>query len=230
MRILAIDTSTQLGSIALATDEELLAECAVKVSRGHAAFLLPTLRHLLGTIGWDISDIEWVACATGPGSFAALRVGISTVKGIAFATGAGMIGVNTLESMALPFSHAKLNICPVIDAKKEQVYAALFSGDGHGRLQRISEDLLIQPEKLTEILSEKTLILGDGAIRYRSRLAESLGGRALFLPESICYHRAGAVAGIGLEGIRYGKRDDRLMPHYIRPPDAVAKGLNLKGV
>ena len=224
MRILALDTSTRLASLALAGNEGLVAELRMEVRTGHAATLLPSLKHLLALSGWNIKDIELIACAVGPGSFAGLRIGIATVKGIALATGAQTVGVNTLRAMALPHAAGTRVICPVLDAKKDQVYAALFEGDKSGGLRRISEDLALFPAQLAERLKgRRVLMVGEGAVRYASLLREGIGKGALFDLGEIWYSVAGAVAAIGRDKAKNGDLDTTLIPNYIRSSDAEEK-------
>jgi len=221
MLILALDTSTPQGSIALADDQKLLAECTVAVTKGHAKFLLPTIDQLLSQTGLKVGDIEAIACAVGPGSFAALRVGISTVKGLAFANQCKTVSVNTLEAMAWPFGYTEKTVCPILDAKKKEVYAAVFKGSGDGKILRDSEDMAISPEKLAEILPSGTLVFGDGAKRYAPLFGDNSDGKFVFVPEHLCYHRAGAIVALGLDLLKSGMYKTDLKPNYIRPPDAV---------
>ena len=222
MKLLAIDTSTKIGSLALAEDRQLVAETGMVISKGHARFLLPAIRSMLDHTGWTIDQIGLIACAVGPGSFAGLRIGISTAKGLAFATGADTVGVNTLEAMAWPYSFSSMQVCTILDAKKRQVYAALFSSDGQGNLVRKTTDLAMDPgEFLENQISEPTLFVGDGIEKYGDFIRSRIGNLAFFAPHQMCYHRGGAIASLGLSVAERGTADRELLPNYVRPPDAV---------
>ena len=220
MRILGIDTSTLIGSIALLLDGQLVVETSERVSSGHAGFLLPSISALLEQASWKIDQLDAIACAIGPGSFAGLRIGIATVKGLAFASKTATVGINTLEAMALSSGAKKLRICPILDAKKEQVYVAFFQMDGQGGLERLSEDLALEPKALADRLDPETLLIGDGAQKYAALFQKKLGDRALFAKENLCYHNGRSVAQLGLRKLRYGVTDSGLYPNYVRPPDA----------
>jgi tRNA threonylcarbamoyladenosine biosynthesis protein TsaB len=219
-KILAIDTSTSLGAVALFEDAHLISETAVHVKRGHAGYLLPIIENLLKNAGLQADQLDLVACAIGPGSFSALRVGISTAKGLAFGAGAQVTGINTLEAMAHSFGYANKPVLPVLDAKKDQVYAAFFEPTGAGACKRAGEDLVLAPEELIEQIKPGTIVFGEGVTRYESLFREKLKDSVLFIPEHFCYHRGGAVADLGWG--RYLKEDvdQQLLPHYLRPPDA----------
>lgn len=228
MRILAIDTSTRIGSVALADQGKLLACSSLETTKGHAKFLLPSIYQLCKQLTWTVGQVDLIACATGPGSFASLRIGISTAKGIAFATGASTIGVNTLEAMARPFAFLKMNICPVLDAKKDQVYSAFFNTDGQGNLHRSTEDMLLFPEQLVDKIEDNTLLFGEGALLYKHVFCSKVSEQPLFAPTQLWYHIGGAVAIIGEEKAQSGQIGDTLVPNYIRPPDAVAQKIILE--
>ena len=223
MRVLAIETSTRIGSVALADQGKILACCSMDAQKGHAQFLLPAIDHMCKQQGWKVDQLDIIACATGPGSFASLRIGISTAKGIAFAAGAKAVGVNTLEALAWSLSFTNMTILPVLDAKKEQVYAAFFKADDHGKMQRTTEDMLLFPEQLAEKIEENTVILGRGAQMYKSVFSSKAGKRVLFTPVQLWYHICGAVAAIGEAKVEDGHNVDPLVPNYIRQPDAVVK-------
>lgn len=228
MRILALETSTRFGSIALMDEENLLAECSVMITKGHAGFLLPAIDYLLEKIRWNIKDIEAICCAVGPGTFASLRIGLATAKGLAFATGAASVGINTLKALAVPFGFSKRTILAVVDAKKKEVYGAFFQGDGMGNVVRKSEDIAVTPLELAKKIEEGTLLVGEGSILYKSVFEQATKFEVLFAPQFLCYHRAGTIAALGGAMLKDGKEVPGFNPHYIRPPDAVENKSLLK--
>ncbi len=223
MRILALETSTPFGSVALVEGETPVAHCGVQASKGHAGFLLPVIDDLLTKIDWDIKEIDGICCGVGPGSFASLRVGLSTAKGLATATGAATAGVNTLEALAFPFAYAKKTLVVVTDAKKREVYCAFFRGDGGGNLERTEEDMVISPGELARMMEPGALMIGQGAWLYKSVFEKAAGNDLLFAPPFLCYHNAVTIAALGGREIRRGKTSGNFNPHYIRTPDAAEK-------
>src|SRR5919198_4229491 len=191
MKILGIETSTYSGSIAIVDDDRILGELSLGVGPEHSEKLLPMLDWLLKEIGLERREIQGIVVSVGPGSFTALRVGISTAKGLAFSLGIPVVGVSSLEVLAGNLPFALFNVCPIIDAKKKEVFAAFFRYSDVCRdevtppLHRISDDMLILPQKLIGIIHEKTIFIGDGVVLYKDFLKSTLGELAIFCPSSL---------------------------------------------
>jgi tRNA threonylcarbamoyladenosine biosynthesis protein TsaB len=230
MRILAIETSMYSGSIAVSDGGEILGEYYLNMGPSHSERLVPSIDRLLGELDMDKKALGGVAVSLGPGSFTALRVGISTAKGIAYSLGIPVAGVSSLELLAMNSPFSSFQICTALDARKGELFAAIFRTD-EGRAVRITEDMIITPAALAEIIKEKTIFIGEGALLYRDFLEHNkLGGleSALFCPPYLNYPRASALAFYGFNRLKAGQEDDALLlaPVYLRKPDAE---LSIKG-
>lgn len=242
MKILAIETATGLGGVALIEDETLLAEYRMDMAMAHAERLMVMVDRVLHDCELIFGDLNALAVSIGPGSFTGLRVAISTVKGLLADAPMPVAAVPTLEALAGNVSDPGRLICPMMDAKKQEVYAALFTGQPDGSLKRLVEDQVVSPPALAEQLkrhfTEPTVFVGDGARRYREVLEQALAGRARFAPGPLDYPLPSMVARCGLERLKRGEAADvrTLVPLYIRRPDAELnwergvrpKSLNLK--
>lgn len=226
MRILAIETSTYSGSIAVVTEDSILGEYYFNVGPVHTEKLVPSIDWLLCELDMDKSDLSGVAVSLGPGSFTSLRVGISTAKGICYSLGIPLIGVSSLKALAMNLPFAPYNICPVMDARKGEVFTALFRFT-NGDLERITEDVVISPEGLVELIKDNTIFVGDGALVYKDYLEDNLGSGIMFSPINTNFPRASNLA---LSEIGKFKEDrdnkylyDEIMnlaPHYLRKSEA----------
>ena len=226
MLILALDSTAQVGSVALCEDEKLIAEYTLNTGHTHSETLLPMVESVLKIAGYTVDDVDLFVCTAGPGSFTGVRIGASTVKGIAFGKNKPCIGVSTLEALALNGVALKGILCPAMNARRQQVYNALFTSDG-ASLTRLCEDRALAISELGEELQEKypdcpVYLMGDGAKLVYDALEESLGDRLILLPERLL-HQSGyntALAGLRLynEGLR--TTDTELAPVYLRPSQA----------
>ncbi|MFQ5829316.1 MAG: tRNA (adenosine(37)-N6)-threonylcarbamoyltransferase complex dimerization subunit type 1 TsaB [Candidatus Methylomirabilia bacterium] len=221
MRILAIETSTLAGGAALLDGDRLVGEHVINVCATHSERLLAAVDGLLGEACWVPEDLEGLAVAVGPGSFTGLKIGVSTVKGLALALGIPVAAVSTLEALAWVLPFARAAVCPVLDAKKGEVYTALFHWEGE-RLVRDWDDTALSPGLLVGRLSGPVTFVGDGVIAYGTFFQEQLGGRATIapparrLPSPACVGQIGHGRLLGGEWI-----DPRLLtPHYLRPSEA----------
>ncbi|PYN87155.1 MAG: tRNA (adenosine(37)-N6)-threonylcarbamoyltransferase complex dimerization subunit type 1 TsaB [Candidatus Rokuibacteriota bacterium] len=161
MRVLAVETSTLSGGAAL-LDERVVGEYMLDVRVTHSERLMTAIDQLLGDAGWTVRDLEGIAVTVGPGSFTGLRVGLSTVKGLALALAIPVAAVPTLDAMAAMLPYAALPVCPVLDARKREVYASLYRWDGLG-MRRQWDYLAIAPDDLARRLDEPVIVVGDGA-------------------------------------------------------------------
>lgn len=227
MMILGVDTSTTSGSAALLEDGYIVGEINLDVEKTHSERLLPSIHQLLESAGISTKDIDGFAVTIGPGSFTGLKVGLSTVKGLAWAYNKPVVGVSTLSALAHNISFATIHICPIIDAKKNEVYTALFRNDGRGTQRRVCDDMVVMPEKLVDLISEETVFLGNGVRLYSSYLRERLGSRVLFAPPVFWLVRASVVASITVDGFIKGEvqSPESILPEYIRASEAELKGL-----
>ncbi len=225
--ILAIETATPHGSVALVENGVIAAETVLPAGRQGSETLITAVAGLLDARGVAPAGISCVAVSAGPGSFTGLRVGMAAAKGYCFGWGLPMALVSTLEALASRFPGERRFICPVLDARKKEVYAALFRREG-GSLLRLSPDLAVPPGALLDRLPGGEIVFcGDGLRSYGPMLRDRLGERAAFIEGAEGLPSAGAVGVLGerifLGG---GLSDPRLaVPAYIRPSEAEFKRL-----
>lgn len=221
MKILSIETSTRVGSVAIIEDEHLIAEYILNVVSTHSERLLPSIDQILKDSQLTVRDIEGFAVSLGPGSFTGLRIGISTVQGLALAAEKGVVGVPTLDVLAHNLMFTRLLVCPLLDARKGEVYTALYQGDGSGRLEKLTPDLAIKPEELLTRIKEPVIFLGDGVEAYRDTL-RSGQDNCLFAPAYLNQPRASVLAKLGLEKFKQGHifKEEEIQPLYCRLAEA----------
>jgi tRNA threonylcarbamoyladenosine biosynthesis protein TsaB len=225
MLILAIDTSTRTASISLLKNDEILSEVFINLGVNHSIVLLPALYDLCRLSCIELSSIDLFVCTIGPGSFTGLRVGASTIKGLALATGKPVVGVSTLEALAFNLIGSKMLICPMLDAKKTQVYAALYRTGRDNVLEKRENERVTNIEEFLQSINEETIFVGDGSIKNAGFIGDILPGRSYFASACNQYVRAAAV---GLLGKRKYSEGDVLdlttfTPIYLRPSEAEMK-------
>ena len=220
--ILAIENTGMCGSVALVCSSHCIGEHSLQTRMTHSRRLLSSIANLMKEAQLEWSHIDAIAVSLGPGSFTGLRIGLSTVKGLSFADSIPLIGISTLEAMANQFLYSGCQVCAVIDARKKEVYAALFQTDASGSLQRLSEDMVLPPQDLAAKIMKPTLLIGDGAELYKGIFCDVIGDNALFPLPHLSFPRA---AHIGYLALPYWERKEFLdaadsTPIYIRPSDA----------
>jgi tRNA threonylcarbamoyl adenosine modification protein YeaZ len=228
MLILAVETSTFTGSVALVEASlpegagRIVGETTLNLSETHSSRLMPTIDRLLRETSRSIQAVQGIAVGLGPGSFTGLRIAVSTVKGLAFSLRVPVVGVPTLDALAHNFPYASPLVCPVLDARKKEVYATLFRGNGEGQLRRIGEYWVLSPEELCSRISERTILVGSGAEVYGETFREKLGSRALFAPPEFSFPRASTVARLSLPSFQDGQTLDLMTfsPIYVRRSEA----------
>jgi tRNA threonylcarbamoyladenosine biosynthesis protein TsaB len=226
MRVLGVDTSTSCGSLGIIDDEEVVAEYALLRDETHSTRLVPAIQALLKEARLDLGEIDGIAVSLGPGSFTGLRVGLSAVKGLALATERPVVGVPTLDALAANLPFTPYLICPLVDARKGEVYTALYKDGQGGQVEQLTPYQVLSPLDLLEkIPLQETVFLGDGVEAYGELIEERLGAKALFAPPHLRFLRGSTVAEIGLTRFKKGKKDDitSLVPIYVRPSDAEIK-------
>lgn len=244
MKIVGIDTSTAAASVALVENGKLLLE---EVRRGHfqneayapfagrsnhAEVILPLLEALLKRAGMSLGEINAFALSIGPGSFTGLRIGLSTIKGLTFGWDIPVVGVSTLWGHAARVPDWEGWICPFLDARKHEVYGALFRRQG-GLLERVLDDLVASPEKMLQFArtmdgEDRWLFIGDGVETYRDSILHVFGERASMTLGDDCPSTASAIAILGEGHLQQGKFDSvgELVPVYLRPSEAELKRRN----
>lgn len=214
--LLAFETSAKAASVALFDGEKLLGEQYQNTGLTHSQTLMVMAEELLRQCGKTPADVTAVAVANGPGSFTGVRIGAAAAKGFAWGAQCPIYGVSTLEAMALGLGVYDGYVCPVMDARRAQVYNALFYAD-HGKLQRITEDraiALADLEKEIKNLKKTIFLVGDGSILCYNTLLEGVP-QLVLPPESRMHQRA---VGVGLAALAQEKPDDpaQLAPQYLR--------------
>lgn len=219
MITLALETSAKSASVALMRDGTLLAQTVQHAGLTHSTTLLPMIHTLLEGHGITRDDISRIAVAHGPGSFTGIRIGVSTAKGLACALDVPLVGVSSLLAMAHQALHLGDGIiCPVMDARRDQVYHARFRAE-RGELTRLTDDCAIAIADLFATLDSPTppVFLGDGAgicLTY----ADANGQAATILPDHLVYQTAWGVAMAAQH--MPDACHHTVNPHYIRPPQA----------
>jgi len=219
VKILALETSAVACSAALCEDERLLAQAFQNCGLTHSVTLMPMVEDLLKNCGHTLAEVDVVAVAAGPGSFTGVRVGVAAAKGLAWPGDKPCAAVSTLEAMAWTVAHMGGELCPVMDARRDQVYNARFRGEG-GRPVRLTEDRAISLDDLAAELkmSEKPQILvGDGAaLCYNDLNARGLD--VIQAPEHLRFQCAWGVSRAALEQAAAGTLTDAagLVPSYHR--------------
>jgi tRNA threonylcarbamoyladenosine biosynthesis protein TsaB len=223
MRVLAVETSSLAGGVALLDDERLVAEYLLDVSVTHSERLMSAVDRVLADARWSARELTGLAVAIGPGSFTGLRIAVSTVKGLALALDLPIAAVPTLDAMAAALPWAALPVCPVLDARKGEVYASRYRWDGRA-MQREWEYLALSPEELADRLTEPVILAGDGAASIRSPHAR-LVPPPRRLPSPAC------VGTLGVDRLRRGETVGAaaLAPLYLRPSEAELRRRVLAG-
>jgi tRNA threonylcarbamoyladenosine biosynthesis protein TsaB len=224
MLTLAIETATKTVGLAVLREEEVLAELHLNLGRHHAEILLPALEKLCLLTGADPTRVDLFACTVGPGSFTGVRIGVSTVKGLALAAGKPIAGVSTLEALAMNAAPCPNLICPMLDARKNEVYAGLYRVRKDGLPEAAGAERLVDVKTLlSDLEGEEVIFLGDGAVRYEKLIGERFPGRCLLDHHDRLHHlRASVVGLIGLRRYRSGDYLDPLTvaPKYLRLSEA----------
>jgi tRNA threonylcarbamoyladenosine biosynthesis protein TsaB len=240
MTILGIDCATSIASAALVENGEIIAdrihpppnvsgERGTAAQAGHAEILIPLIESLLSEAGHSLVDIGGIALTVGPGSFTGLRIGLSTVKGLAYDTGILTAGISTLWANAARVTGFNGPVWACLDARKAEVYAALFRWSG-GTLTRLSEDSVVPIDRLLELAAGTTAggpcaFIGDGARRYEKALRDVLGEHFRCAEGDSHASVAAAAAQLAEPRLRTAKPDPlgALAPVYLRRSEAESK-------
>ena len=223
MRVLALETSTLAGGVALCEDGRVVGSGLLDVALTHSERLMSMVDRLLQDCRRTLADVQGLAVSIGPGSFTGLRVGAATAKGLALALGLPVAAVPTLDALAwnLPFADAP--VCPLLDARKGEVYACLYQWTGHA-MERRSEYMALPPKHVAEWLRAPVIVLGDGVPACRPYL-ERLGDGVCVAPAAQSVPSAAVVGQIGHAMLVSGQgiTGDALEPLYLRPSEAELK-------
>ena len=199
MLILGIDTSTNVGTVAIYSDTKgTLGEISVNINKTHSENIMVMIDELFKLTNTTINDIDKIAVSIGPGSFTGIRIGVAVAKGLASATNCKIVGVNELDIIAGNSTSNECEICSIIDARKERGYYCTFKYE-NGILKQLEDYKVGELREFLETRKEiRTVYLGDGAINYKNLISNTVGENGLFAPKSLNLPRASVVAELGI--------------------------------
>ena len=221
MRALGIDTATWTASAGIVADGTILSERSHLVSGSHASALLPLLEETLSAARLKLIDLDLLAISLGPGSFTGLRIGLSVVKGLSLASGLPVIGVPTLEALAVAAGPRDGLVCPVLDARKGEVYAAVFRWNGLVP-KGVVAPMAVAPDRLAERVSGICTLIGAGVETYAPLWRLHFGQRATLIEGKSVAPSGAVIAALGARRFAASGADDldRLEPSYVRRSEA----------
>jgi len=224
MKILGLDSSGIVASVAVVEDDILVAEYTVNYKKTHSQTLLPMLDEIAKMTELDLNTIDAIAVAAGPGSFTGLRIGSATAKGLGLALKKPLVAVPTVEGLAYNLYDTQGLICPIMDARRKQVYTGIYRFEDH-RLVTVEDQMAVPMEELITKLNayqQPVTFLGDGVSVFKDMIAEKLTVPYTFAPAHVNKQRAAAVAALGLVYYKEGKIQTAMehIPDYLRVSQA----------
>ena len=225
MNVLAIDTSTNVLGVAVANEKGIIGEQITYTKRNHSVRAMPTVEALLKECGMKPLDLNRIVVAKGPGSYTGVRIGVTIAKSLAWSLGAELVGISSLEVLALNGRYFNGYVCPSFDARRGQVYTALFKAE-NGEITRVQEDQNLLAKDFVEGLKElnkPVLLVGSDASIHEETFKEALGDKAVLAPASFHHARAGELALLGMQ--RPAEEIHTFVPNYVRLAEAEAKWL-----
>ena len=223
MIVLGVETSTPQTTVALGTESGPLASMLLSIGRPQHDMVIPAVDHILRWSRTPLSSVGGVAVGIGPGLFTGLRVGVQTAKTLAQVLGVPVVGLASLDVLAFPLRHTRRWICSVVDARRKEVFFALYRPTPGG-VERASGFMVGTPAKLVaevEALGRELLLVGDGAMRYRREL-ETLGSSVDFASVDLCHPHAAALVELSIPRFMREEfdRSADVVPLYLRKSDA----------
>ncbi len=221
MRILAIDTSTQAGGVAIIENDRLLVEFILNVTSTHSRRILSSIDIALKNTDFSLHDIDAFAVGAGPGSFTGLRIGAATIKGLAFSLSKPVIGISSLLALAMNAMCSPIEIRPVMVSRKNELYTALFKTDSNG-LIRLEKDTALSTQEIISRVNKPTYLIGNGLLKYGELFTEDNENFAVLGHPSHHQIRPSMIAFLGglefMSGEIIKARD--FLPCYIKHSDA----------
>ena len=220
MKILAIDSSSLVATVAILDEEKILAEYTINHKKTHSQTLLPMLGEIVKMIELDMQEIDAIAISGGPGSFTGLRIGSATAKGLGLALDKPLIHIPTLDAMAFNFYRTEEIICPIMDARRNQVYTGMYTfrnGEFEVVLNQVPMGIDELIEKLNE-MNKKVIFLGDGVPVFKGYIEENATFEVDFAPAHLSRQKASSVGALGLVYYKEGKIQTASEhgPEYLR--------------
>ncbi len=224
MNILAIDASGVAGSVAYIKEGKFVGEYYICDKLTHSQTIMPMLEHMKKILDIDLDTVDAVAVTSGPGSFTGLRIGVTAAKSLALALKVPIIGVPTLDVIARNITYTNNLICPIMDARRNQVYTSLYKWN-EGNLERLMSHDACDMDEYLELLKdkdEKVIFLGDGIDCYKDKIVDVMGENACFAPEFLKLQRASVLLEIAREKYENNETTsaDVFVPLYLRKSQA----------
>lgn len=224
MKILALDSSSLVASVAVVTDAVLTAEYTINYKKTHSQTLLPMIDEIVRMIELDLESIDAIAVAAGPGSFTGLRIGSATAKGLGLALGKPLISVPTIDAMAYGLFGSADLVVPIMDAKRNQVYTGIYEfivRDGQYKMEQLLTQCAVGIEELLEELNRRkrrVMFAGDGILAYQEQIAQKIQVAYNFAPAHLNRQRAGSVGALAEIYLAEGKVESAKehKPNYLR--------------
>ncbi len=233
MKILALDSSGLVASVAVVTEEQLVGEYTINYKKTHSQTLLPMIDVMFEQLDMDIAEIDAIAVAGGPGSFTGLRIGAATAKGLGLALDKPVVHIKTVEGMAYQMYGVEGVICPIMDARRSQVYTGIYAFDLDGELSGeadrgfhiIEDQMAVSIEELVEklnYLGQTVTFLGDGVPVHRQYIEENLLVPFFFAPTHCNCQNAAAIGSLAVTYYEQGKIEtaEAFQPDYLRVSQA----------
>ena len=220
MKILALDSSGLVASVAVAQNDNLIGEYTVNYKKTHSQTLLPMLDAVAKMIELDLKTVDAIAVAKGPGSFTGLRIGSATAKGLGLALDVPLIEIPTVDGLAYNLWGAKDLVCPLMDARRNQTYTGIYAFEG-GEMQVLEPQCAVDISKIVEKINglrRAVVFLGDGVPVFRDYISEHVQVPYTFTPAHVNKQRAGAVAALAFQYLQDGRTVSAVehQPDYLR--------------
>ena len=224
MKILAVDTSGQVATVAIIEDRRILGEYFLNHKKTHSQKLMPLILSLINELELKIGDIDVFAASVGPGSFTGIRIGVTTIKSLAYTLNRPVVAVNTLDALAYNVFTMQNLICPIMDARNNQVFTALYK-NSKSNFARLTEYLGVDIKELVDLIEKKNtdvIFVGDGIDIHKEYLKKVLGEKCDFMSWQFMLQRASSVALLAFDRISSEGFDkcEEILPFYLRKSQA----------
>ena len=218
MKILGIDTTTKFLSLGL-YDGQRIYEYNLDLGTRHSTLLAPTVKRVLDALGWDIKEIDYFACGLGPGSFTGLRIGLATIKGLAFASRKPVIGIPSLDILAVAAQENQGYLMPAVDARRNSVYCCIYKSQD-GRLSKKSDYMLLKRSEFIKKIKKGSVLFGDACALYRQEIL-ACGKDAVILDRDYWYPKGHFIVKLAQERKSSARRGnaDGMKPVYLFPKE-----------
>lgn len=218
--ILAIDSSSLVATVALVNEETVIAEYTVNLKKTHSQTLLPMIDEIFRMTGMNKDELKAIAITSGPGSFTGLRIGAATAKGLALALNIGIIRIPTIDAMAYNYNHCNKLICPIMDARRNQVYTGIFKCEEE-ILETILPTCAIPVSELVQKINElgnEVIFIGDGIPVFKDSLDDTLAVKHFYAKQHLGRQKAGSIGAVAWDKYKKGEIENAnyFAPDYLR--------------